>query len=62
MLFRKPPRITEAEAYERCYGARTDTVRVLGSSEEREKSERVSGEDLRRGLEARLDARESEAA
>jgi hypothetical protein len=56
--------LTEAECYARCYGKDGDeSVRVVrlevirGRAEER----RLSGEDLRRLFEERLDSREEEA-
>jgi hypothetical protein len=56
--------LSEAECYVRCYGHGDGNVRVL-SLEPRNQPTRelhVSGEELRRLFEARLDAREPEAA
>jgi hypothetical protein len=55
--------LSEAECYARCYGSYVDTVRVirLGAHRPRFPS-RVSGEQIRRLFEARLDGREPEAA
>ncbi len=63
-MFVRLRELTEAECYVRCYGHGDPNVRVL-------KLERLtrptgvahlSGEELRRLFEARLDAREPEAA
>jgi hypothetical protein len=56
--------LSEAECYVRCYGRGESTVRVL-KVEARMAPLRelhISGEELRRLFEARLDAREPEAA
>jgi hypothetical protein len=56
--------LSEAECYVRCYGHGDASVRVL-KIETRTPALRdlhVSGEELRRLFEARLDAREPEAA
>ena len=51
--------LTEAECYARCYGMRDDAVTVLRRERRRPpRAARVSGEELRRQLEARLDTRE----
>ncbi len=51
--------LSETECYARCYGARTDTIRI-GSVEPRRPRYDfdVTGEDLRASFEERLDARE----
>lgn len=55
--------LTEAECWARCYGSWEPTVTIVKLEPRRPRYElRVSGEDLRRGLEARLDAREAELA
>jgi hypothetical protein len=56
--------LSEAECYVRCYGRGDPNIRVL-KVEPRSPSVRelhISGEQLRRLFEARLDAREPEAA
>ena len=51
--------LSEAECYARCYGGWEPTVRIVKIEPRRPRPEgSVSGEDLRRGLEALLDARE----
>jgi len=51
--------LTEAECYVRCYGGWDPTVTLVKLEPRRPRYElRVTGEDLRRGLEERLDARE----
>jgi hypothetical protein len=55
-------RLSEAECYARCYGATDDTVRVIRLRRPREQLHRLSGEQLRRLFEERLDGREQEAA
>jgi hypothetical protein len=53
--------LTEAECYARCYGGGGDDVRVLRIEPRRSRVVvRLSGEDLRRRFEERLDAREPE--
>ncbi len=53
--------LTEAECYTRCYGMRDDTVTVLRLGQRpRRHAGRLSGEELRRQLESRLDARDPE--
>ena len=55
--------LSEAECYARCYPGGEDTVRVVKLERRRARSgSSVSGEDLRRRFEERLDAREDEAA
>ena len=51
--------LTEAECYARCYGGGGDDVRVVRLEPRRPRMLlRVSGEELRRRFEERLDARE----
>ncbi len=51
--------LTEAECYARCYGGGGDDVRVLRIEPRRSRIVvRLSGEELRRRFEERLDARE----
>jgi hypothetical protein len=51
--------LTEAEAYARCHGRRETEVRIVHLEPRRPRYElRVSGEDLRRSFEQRLEARE----
>ena len=55
--------LSEAECYARCYGAEVETVRVIRLGAGRPRAgPRLSGEQIRRLFEARLDAREPEAA
>ena len=58
--------LTEAECWARCYGSWDPTVKVVRVEPRRPRfATGVSGEDLRRGLEERIDARladEAEAA
>jgi len=58
--------LSEAECYARCYGGWEPTVKVVHVEPRRPRfPTTVSGEDLRRSLEERLDARlaaEAEAA
>ena len=55
--------LSEAECYARCYGSGDDTVRIIRLEPRRPRSAaRLSGEQLRRHFELRLDAREPEAA
>jgi hypothetical protein len=58
--------LTEAECYARCYGSSEPTVTITRAEPRRPRyATPVSGEDLRRGLEERLDSRlalEPEAA
>jgi hypothetical protein len=53
--------LTEAECYARCYGGGGDDVRVVRLEPRRSRVVvRLSGEELRRRFEERLDAREPE--
>ena len=53
--------LTEAECYARCYGGGGDDVRVVRLEPRRSRLVvRLSGEELRRRFEERLDAREPE--
>lgn len=53
--------LTEAECYARCYGGGGDDVRVLRLEPRRSRIVvRLSGEELRRRFEERLDGREPE--
>jgi hypothetical protein len=55
--------LTEEECYLRCYGVDETTVRVVRLEAHRPApSFRVTGEELRRLFEVRLDAREAELA
>jgi hypothetical protein len=55
--------LTEEECYLRCYGVDETTVRVVRLDPERPTPRfRVTGEELRRLFEIRLDAREAELA
>ena len=55
--------LTEAECYARCYGRFEDAVRIIRLEPRRPRAiVRVSGEELRRRFEERLDARAAEAA
>ena len=50
--------LSEAECYARCYGDHDATVQTMKLEPRRPRYPlRVSGEDLRRGLEQRLDER-----
>jgi hypothetical protein len=54
--------LNEAECYTRCYGDREDAVQVIELQPRRQRFEStLSGEDIRRLFELRLDAREPEA-
>ena len=63
-MFVRLRELSEAECYIRCYGHGDPNIRVLRA--ERPPTElrslHVSGEEIRRLFEARLDAREPEAA
>ena len=59
---RRLRRLSEAECYARCYGATDDTVRVIRLDRPRDVVRRLSGEQIRRLFEDRLDGREPEAA
>jgi hypothetical protein len=53
--------LTEAECYARCYGSGDENVRVVRlTPRSRREASRLSGEDLRRLFEERLDGREPE--
>jgi hypothetical protein len=56
--------LSEAECYARCYGVTDATVRVitLRRTSRAHEAARLTGEQLRRLFETRLDAREPEAA
>jgi hypothetical protein len=55
--------LTEQECYLRCYGAGDAQVRIIKLEPRRPRGlARVSGEELRRLFELRLDARETEVA
>jgi hypothetical protein len=57
-LVRRLRTLTEAECYARCYGAWDPTVTLVKLEPRRPRYEpTVSGEDIRRLLEERLDAR-----
>jgi hypothetical protein len=52
--------LSEAECYLRCYGAGDNQVRLVRLEPRRQRSlARLSGEELRRLFEVRLDAREA---
>jgi hypothetical protein len=54
--------LDEAAAYARCHGDRDESVRVVKLPPRRAKYEVLAtGEDIRRGLEQLLDAREADA-
>ena len=54
--------LTETECYVRCYGGRDPTVKIVKVEPRRPRYELpVSGEDLRRDFEARIDARPDDA-
>jgi hypothetical protein len=55
--------LSETECYTRCYGGRTDTIRIVSVEPRRPRYELdVSGEELRVSFEERLDAREAAEA
>jgi hypothetical protein len=54
--------LSEAECYARCYGSGDEGVRVVRIQPRSKYSGHISGEDLRRLFELRLDARQPEAA
>ena len=55
--------LSEAECYLRCYGAGDVMVRVVKLEPRRPRGlARITGEELRRLFELRLDAREAEVA
>jgi hypothetical protein len=54
--------LNEAECYARCYGDYVDTVRLVAFESPRPRFDSsLSGEDIRRLFELRLDARDPEA-
>jgi hypothetical protein len=54
--------LNEAECYARCYGDHADTVHLVVFEPRRARFEStLSGEDIRRLFELRLDARDPEA-
>jgi hypothetical protein len=60
---RRLRRLSEAECYARCYGARPDdSVRVIRLERPPRPGLRLTGEEIRRLFEERLDGREPEAA
>ena len=55
--------LTEAECYARCYGAWDPTVKIVRLEPRRPRfPTTVSGEDLRKALEERIDARMGDEA
>jgi hypothetical protein len=55
--------LNEAECYARCYGDHEEAVQLIELQPRRTRYETtISGEDLRRLFEVRLDAREPELA
>jgi hypothetical protein len=55
--------LSEAECYARCYGAGDDAVRLVALERVAARTvARLSGENVRRLFEERLDTREPEAA
>jgi hypothetical protein len=54
--------LSEAECYARCYGYRPEDVKVVKVERRPRLETRVSGEEVRRGFERRLQGREPEAA
>jgi hypothetical protein len=62
-VLRRLRTLSEAECYCRCYDRRDDTVRVVALEPRRPRAlARLTGEQIRRLFEERLDAREPEAA
>ncbi len=60
---RRLRRLSEEECYLRCYGAGDAMVRVVRIEPRRPRGlARITGEELRRLFELRLDAREAELA
>lgn len=55
--------LDEAAAYARCHGDRDDSVRVVKLPPRRARYDTLlaTGEDIRVGLEARIDARDADA-
>jgi hypothetical protein len=54
--------LSEAECYARCYGYRPEDVKLVKVERRPRLETRVSGEEVRRGFERRLQGREPEAA
>jgi len=55
--------LSEAECYARCYGGSESTVRIVRLEPRRPRfPARVSGEELRRSFEERIEAREADPA
>ncbi len=56
--------LDEAAAYARCHGDRDDSVRVVKLPSKRARYDTLlaTGEEIRRGLEARIDGREIDPA
>ena len=55
--------LSEEECYLRCYGAGDSQVRIVELEPRRQRNlARITGEELRRLFELRLDAREAEVA
>jgi hypothetical protein len=54
--------LDEAAAYARCHGDRDDSVRIVSLPPRRARYDTLlaTGEDIRRGLEGRIDARDAE--
>jgi hypothetical protein len=54
--------LDEAAAYARCHGDRDETVRIVKLPPRRARYDSLlaTGEDIRRGLESRLDARDTD--
>ena len=54
--------LDEAAAYARCHGDRDETVRIVKLPPRRPRYDTLlsTGEDIRRGLEGRIDARDGE--
>lgn len=65
MLFRRKRDLRpldEAAAYARCHGDRDDTVRIVKLPPRRARYDLLAtGEEIRRRLEERIDAREADA-
>jgi hypothetical protein len=60
---RRLRRLSEAECYVRCYGSSESTVRIVEVEPRRPRfAVTVTGEELRRSLEARIDARPEDLA
>ena len=55
--------LDEAAAYARCHGDRDETVRIVKLPPPRARYDAVltTGEEIRRGLEARIDGRDGES-